>query len=81
MHFSSNKVACISDIHLGVHQNAHTWHEIALDFARWLDQELKLRDIKDIIIAGDIFHNRHEIGVNTIHCARKFFDILSTTIL
>jgi DNA repair exonuclease SbcCD nuclease subunit len=77
MHFSSNKVACISDIHLGVHQNAHTWHEIALDFARWLDQELKLRDIKDIIIAGDIFHNRHEIGVNTIHCARKFFDILS----
>jgi len=77
MHFSSNKVACISDIHLGVHQNAHTWHEIALDFARWLDQELKLRDIKDIIIAGDIFHNRHEIGVNTIHCARKFFDTLS----
>jgi len=77
MHFSSNKVACISDIHLGVHQNAHTWHEIALDFARWLDQELKLRYIKDIIIAGDIFHNRHEIGVNTIHCARKFFDILS----
>ncbi len=77
MHFSSNKVACISDIHLGIHQNAHTWHEIALDFARWLDQELKLRDIKDIIIAGDIFHNRHEIGVNTIHCARKFFDILS----
>lgn len=77
MQFNSNKIACISDIHLGVHQNAHTWHEIALDFARWLDQELKLRDIKDIIIAGDIFHNRHEIGVNTIHCARKFFDILS----
>lgn len=77
MHFSSNKVACISDIHLGVHQNAHTWHDIALDFASWLDQELKLRDIKDIIIAGDIFHNRHEIGVNTIHCARKFFDTLS----
>ena len=77
MQFSSNKVACISDIHLGVHQNSHTWHEIALDFARWLDQELKLRDIKDVIIAGDIFHNRHEIGVNTIHCARKFFDILS----
>ena len=77
MQLSSNKVACISDIHLGVHQNAHTWHEIALDFAKWLDQELKLRDIKDIIIAGDIFHNRHEIGVNTIHCARKFFDTLS----
>lgn len=76
MHFSSNKVACISDIHLGVHQNAQTWHNIALDFVQWLDKELKLRDIKDIIIAGDIFHNRHEIGVNTIHCAYEFFDIL-----
>jgi DNA repair exonuclease SbcCD nuclease subunit len=76
MHFSSNKVACISDIHLGVHQNSQTWHNIALDFARWFDKELKLRGIKDIIIAGDIFHNRHEIGVNTIHCAYQFFDIL-----
>ena len=76
MHFSSNKVACISDIHLGVHQNAQTWHNIALDFARWLDTTLKEQNIKDIIIAGDIFHNRHEIGVNTIHCAYEFFDIL-----
>jgi DNA repair exonuclease SbcCD nuclease subunit len=76
MHFSSNKVACISDIHLGVHQNSQTWHKIAIDFAKWFDQELKLRGIKDIIIAGDIFHNRHEIGVNTIHCAYEFFDIL-----
>jgi DNA repair exonuclease SbcCD nuclease subunit len=76
MQFSSNKIACISDIHLGVHQNAQTWHKIAIDFAKWFDQELKLRDIKDIIIAGDIFHNRHEIGVNTIHCAYEFFDIL-----
>jgi len=76
MQFSSNKIACISDIHLGVHQNAQTWHKIAIDFAKWFDQELKLRGIKDIIIAGDIFHNRHEIGVNTIHCAYEFFDIL-----
>jgi DNA repair exonuclease SbcCD nuclease subunit len=76
MQFSNNKVACISDIHLGVHQNSQTWHRIAIDFAKWFDQELKLRGIKDIIIAGDIFHNRHEIGVNTIHCAYEFFDIL-----
>ena len=76
MQFSSNKIACISDIHLGVHQNSQTWHNIAINFAKWFDKELKLRGIKDIIIAGDIFHNRHEIGVNTIHCAYEFFDIL-----
>lgn len=76
MQFSSNKIACISDIHLGVHQNSQTWHNIALNFAKWLDSTLKEKNINDIIIAGDIFHNRHEIGVNTIHCAYEFFDIL-----
>jgi DNA repair exonuclease SbcCD nuclease subunit len=74
--FVSNKVACISDIHLGVHQDAQTWHDIAINFAYWLDATLKEENIHDIIIAGDIFHNRHEIGVNTIHAAFKFFDIL-----
>jgi DNA repair exonuclease SbcCD nuclease subunit len=76
LNFSSNKIACISDIHLGVHQNSHAWHDIALNFATWLDKVLLENNIKDIIIAGDIFHNRHEIGVNTIHAAYKFFDIL-----
>jgi DNA repair exonuclease SbcCD nuclease subunit len=74
--FSSNKVACISDIHLGVHQDSQTWHDIAIKFAYWLNGVLRENNIKDIIIAGDIFHNRHEIGVNTIHTAHKFFDIL-----
>lgn len=76
MHSAKNKIACISDIHLGVHQNSQTWHNIALDFARWLDKTLKENNITDIIVAGDIFHNRHEIGVNTMHCAYEFFDIL-----
>jgi DNA repair exonuclease SbcCD nuclease subunit len=74
--FHSNKVACISDIHLGVHQNSQTWHNIGIDFANWLNITLKERGIKDIIIAGDIFHNRHEIGVNTIHAAHTFFNAL-----
>jgi DNA repair exonuclease SbcCD nuclease subunit len=74
--FSSNRVAFISDIHLGVHQNSHAWHNIAIKFAYWLDATLKEQHINDIVIAGDIFHNRHEIGVDTIHTASTFFDIL-----
>jgi DNA repair exonuclease SbcCD nuclease subunit len=42
----------------------------------WLDKTLKEKNVKDIVIAGDIFHNRHEIGVNTIQTAYKIFDIL-----
>jgi DNA repair exonuclease SbcCD nuclease subunit len=29
-----------------------------------------------IFFAGDVFHDRHEIGVNTLHTAKKFFDEL-----
>jgi len=77
INFKNKKIACISDIHLGVHQDSATWHDIAFKFANWLRSTLQENNIQDIIIAGDIFHNRHEIGVNTIHAAHKFFDILS----
>jgi len=74
--FKQKKIACISDIHLGVHQDSQKWHNIALDFADWLDQTLIKNNITDIVIPGDIFHNRHEIGVNTLHTAQRFFEKL-----
>lgn len=74
--FQGKKIACISDIHLGVHQNSQEWHRYHLDLAVWLRDSLIKNSIKDIIIAGDIFHNRHEVGVTTLHVAREFFDIL-----
>jgi DNA repair exonuclease SbcCD nuclease subunit len=64
--FRSNKVCCISDIHIGVHQNSSLWHYIVIDWSRWLRSELKKNKIKDIIICGDLFHYRDEIAVNTI---------------
>jgi DNA repair exonuclease SbcCD nuclease subunit len=76
INLSGKKIACISDIHLGVHQDSQQWHSIAMKFVVWLDNTLKRNNIEDIIIAGDIFHNRHEIGVNTIHFAHTFFNVL-----
>lgn len=69
------KVACISDIHFGVHQNSDVWHKIGLDFAKWFKQQLIKENIKDIIIAGDVFHNRNEISVNTLHMVNEVFNI------
>jgi DNA repair exonuclease SbcCD nuclease subunit len=74
--FKQKQIACISDIHLGVHQDSQRWHNIALSFARWLDEQLTKHNIQDLVISGDIFHNRHEIGVNTLHAAYDFFKIL-----
>jgi len=75
--FHGKKIACISDIHLGVHQDSQVWHEQHLKLAEWFKESLNSKGIKDVIIAGDIFHNRHEVGVSTLHVAKEFFNILS----
>ena len=72
-----NKVLFFSDLHLGVHQNSSTWHKIALDLAAWIKSVMEDQDLNTIFFAGDVFHDRHEIGVNTLHVAKKFFDVLS----
>ena len=64
---NKTKVCCISDIHVGVHQNSTQWHNIILEWSKWLAGELQKKEIKDIIISGDFFHYRDEIAVNTIH--------------
>lgn len=67
LNLNNRKVCCVSDVHIGVHQNSAMWHQIALDWAAWLKHELKEKKITDIVIPGDLFHYRDEIAVNTIH--------------
>jgi DNA repair exonuclease SbcCD nuclease subunit len=70
------KVCVISDLHLGVHTNSTVWHEIALNWAKWLAKELNRKNIKDIIFCGDWHHNRSEISVNTLQVSADILDIL-----
>lgn len=72
----NNKVLFFSDLHLGVHQNSQIWHKICLDVGMWIGKLMEHYKLDTIFFAGDIFHDRHEIGVNTLHVAKKFFDIL-----
>lgn len=76
MKFNNNTIGVIADIHLGVYQDSALWHSLALDFARWAAKTYKALGIKDIVISGDIFHNRERVSVNTIHAASDFFKIL-----
>lgn len=73
----NNKVLFFSDLHLGVHQDSQIWHKISLDLAKWIDQVMQEHKLDTIFFAGDVFHDRHEIGVGTLHSAKKFFDALS----
>lgn len=70
------KVAVVSDIHAGVHQNSSQWHEILSSWASWFKQECIKHDIKDIIIPGDLLHERNEINVNTLHVLSKILESL-----
>jgi DNA repair exonuclease SbcCD nuclease subunit len=70
----NSKIGCFSDIHLGISQDNKEWHNIALNFADWASQEYKKNKIKDIIIPGDIFHNRSYISVETLSITKAFFD-------
>jgi DNA repair exonuclease SbcCD nuclease subunit len=69
-----SKVGCFSDIHIGLYQDSPEWHDISLEFAKKASEFYKKNKIKTIVIAGDVFHNRSEISVRTIHSAKKFFD-------
>ena len=75
MIFKKSKICCISDIHIGVHQNNALWHEIAINWASWLKKELTSKGIKDIVISGDLFHYRDEIAVNTIQVVTKIMNM------
>lgn len=70
----ANKIGCFSDIHIGLYQDNPIWHNISLNFAKWASEKYLKSGINDIIILGDIFHNRTEISVTTLDVAKKFFD-------
>ena len=74
---NQNKILFFSDLHLGVHQNSSAWHKICLRVADFIKDTMKSRGLDTIVFAGDTFHDRHEIGVNTLSVAKQFFDIIS----
>jgi DNA repair exonuclease SbcCD nuclease subunit len=76
MKIINSEVGVFSDPHYGVHRNSEIWHKIALDHAKWAAEQFKQRGIKDIIIPGDIFHDRNDIAVNTLHNVTDIFDLL-----
>lgn len=75
MHTIKNKkIGIFSDIHIGLNQDNTNIHDNLLDFAKWASETFLNRGISDIIIPGDIFHNRNEISVATLAVAKQFFD-------
>lgn len=70
------QTAIISDIHIGNNKNNPIFHTITIQYAEWLRDSLREKKIHNIIIAGDIFHDRVSVNLTSIECAYKFFEIL-----
>lgn len=77
MKIRNKDVGIISDLHLGVHSNHASWHDIALKWAKWQRDRFKEHNIDDIIFCGDWHHNRNEISVSTLQISADILDIFS----
>jgi hypothetical protein len=45
---NKSKVAIFSDLHLGVHLDSATWHQVAIDWCDWFIAELQKQKIQEI---------------------------------
>ena len=60
------KVALISDLHFGIKKSDLKFQKSQLAFfEKQLVEELKMRDIKDIFVLGDVFDTRQAVNVQT----------------
>tara|TARA_E500000318_G_scaffold107098_2_gene115918 strand:+ start:1421 stop:2446 length:1026 start_codon:yes stop_codon:yes gene_type:complete len=70
----NSKIAFFTDLHLGVHQNSERWLNIALEWSKWFQKELKDRNIHEVVFGGDFFHYRDEVNVKCLHTANLILD-------
>ena len=61
--FKNTNICCGSDRHIGVHQNGGIWHDVVIDWAKWLRNELINNGIDDIIIGAPKAVINEEISV------------------
>ncbi len=76
MNILGSKIAVVSDIHAGVHQNSSQWHDILIKWSEWFKQECIKNNIKDIIIPGDLLHERNEVNVATLSVVSRMLESL-----
>lgn len=75
MIIKDERVAIMSDLHIGKHQDSVKWHQITIDFAKDVRDKLKKAHIRDIIICGDVNDDRNEICVHSLHILNEIFTI------
>lgn len=67
----------IADLHFGNKNNLKKHNNDLLDFAEFIAKSKRLKDVRELNVLGDVFHQRDKLDVGTMNAAMEFFEYLS----
>lgn len=73
----TSKVMIVGDLHFGERGNSRHWNEHLLDFLNWVVEQSHEYGVDTIVQAGDYFHQRNKIQVDTLQYGVKGAQILN----
>ena len=73
----SGKTLVFTDIHFGIKQNSVSRLNVCVKAVKQIIDTVKQQDIKNILFAGDLFHERVSVNVNTMNVALKCMQALA----
>lgn len=71
------KVACFTDLHIGLRNNAIEHNEDCIDFINWFVENAKKNNAETCIFLGDFHHHRNSISISSLNYSMKVIKILS----
>lgn len=71
------KVACFTDLHLGLKNNSRQHNDDCEAFIRWFVDQAKARGCETCIMLGDFHHHRSNVNVSTLNYSASNIKYLS----
>lgn len=71
------KCVMLGDIHLGLYNDSPIWHDVTLNLFEEVLDNCERKNIDNIFILGDLFHNRKSTNTVTEKVALQIADLLS----
>lgn len=71
------KVACFTDLHIGLRHNAKDHNEDCVDFINWFCKTAKENGAETCIFLGDFHHHRNTISISSLNYSMQVIKILS----
>jgi len=66
----------VSDIHLGHQRDSELWHDIVIKLFQSIVDTCSKKNIDSLIVLGDLFNERKQIYIKTMHVAIQIMDLL-----